>query len=54
MTWQVIRTSRFSEEFKTFEKKKEFVEALDKKIKRLGKDPNLIAMDHRRHDYERF
>ena len=89
MAWKVIRTDRFSEEFTRFEKNKEFVDALDKKIKRLEEDPNirgflagklhgyksvrlvknfrvlcriddgekkvyLVAIDHRKHDYERF
>ncbi len=89
MMWKVARTDRFSEEFKRFEKDKEFTDALDKKIKRLEEDPNiggflagklhgyksvrlvknfrmlyridesekkvyLIAIDHRKHDYERF
>jgi hypothetical protein len=35
MGWSIIRTDRFSEEFKKFEKNVEFVNALDKKIKRL-------------------
>jgi hypothetical protein len=35
MAWEVIRTDRFSEEFKKFEKDKQFVDALDKKIRRL-------------------
>ena len=87
--WRVIRTDRFSEEFKKFEKDRQFVDALDKKIKRLKEDPNiggylsgklhgyksirllknyrvvyrldeneknvyLIAIDHRKYDYERF
>nr|MBI4156570.1 type II toxin-antitoxin system RelE/ParE family toxin [Candidatus Woesearchaeota archaeon] len=41
MAWKVIRTDRFSEEFKKFEKNKEFSEALDKKIKKLKEDPNI-------------
>ncbi len=41
MIWTVIRTDRFSEEFKRFEKDKEFVDALDKKIKRLEEDPTI-------------
>lgn len=41
MLWKVIRTDRFSEEFKRFEKDKEFADALDKKIKRLEEDPNI-------------
>jgi len=41
MGWSVIRTHRFSEEFRKFEKNKEFVDALDKKIKRLEEDPNI-------------
>jgi|SRR3989344_818164 len=41
MIWVVFRTDRFSEEFKRFENDKEFVDALDKKIKRLEEDPNI-------------
>lgn len=41
MVWALIRTERFSQEFKKFEKDKQFVDALDKKIKRLQEDPNI-------------
>ena len=41
MAWKVIRTDRFSEEFKKFEKNREFSDALDKKIKKLKEDPNI-------------
>ena len=41
MVWKVIRTDRFSEEFKKLEKNKEFVDALDKKIKKLMEDPSI-------------
>ena len=86
--WRVIRTDRFSEEFRKLERDRQFVDALDKKIKRL-EDPNiggylsgklhgyksirllknyriiyrldenekkvyLVAIDHRKYDYERF
>ena len=89
MAWKVIRTDRFSEEFRKFEKNKQFVEALDKKIRKFEEDPNigsylagrlhgyksirllknfrilfqieeseskvyLVAIDHRKHDYENF
>lgn len=41
MTWKVIRTDKFSREFKKFEEDKEFVDALDKKILRLQQEPSI-------------
>ena len=41
MAWKVIRTDRFSEEFRKFKKNKQFVEALDKKIRKFEEDPNI-------------
>ena len=41
MIWIVVRTDRFSEEFGKFEKNKQFVDALDKKIRKLEEDPNI-------------
>ena len=43
MVWRVIRTERFSKEFKKYEKNAEFVHALDKKIKRLQEDPHTVG-----------
>lgn len=53
MVWSVIRTDRFSEEFKKFDKNKQFVDALDKKIKRLQEDPNIGGyLSGRLHGYK--
>jgi len=90
MSWEVVATEAFSAEFRKFERHKEFVDALDKKIKKLIEDPTsigaflsgrlhgyksmrlvknfrivfrlslqdqkvyLIAIDHRKNDYENF
>ena len=43
MVWQVIRTERFSKEFKKYEKNQDFVNAMDKKIKRLQEDPTAVG-----------
>ncbi|MEK6862523.1 MAG: type II toxin-antitoxin system RelE/ParE family toxin [Nanoarchaeota archaeon] len=53
MVWTVIRSDRFSEEFKKFEKNKHFVYALDAKIKRLQEDPNIGGyLSGRLHGYK--
>lgn len=36
MSWKVISTETFSKEFKKYKKNPEFVNALDKKIKRIS------------------
>jgi len=41
MVWIVIISERFSEEFKKFEKDKQFVDALESKIKRLQENPDI-------------
>ena len=52
--WRVIRTERFSREFKKLEKNVEFVNALDKKIKRFKEDPHSIGgyLSGRLHGYK--
>ena len=53
MPWSVIRTDRFSKEFKKFEKNKQFVDALDKKIERLQEDPSIWRyLSGRLHEYK--
>jgi addiction module RelE/StbE family toxin len=90
MEWKVISTDTFSRQFQKHKKDGEFVNALDKKIKRLAEDPEnvggylsgklhgykstriikkfrlvfkivkerqevyLMAIDHRKFDYEGF
>lgn len=43
MTWKIISTNTFSKEFKKHKKDKEFVNALDNKIKRLKENPYLVG-----------
>ena len=41
--WNVTSTETFSKEIKKFKKNKEFLEALDKKIKRLQEGPHSVG-----------
>lgn len=43
MNWKIIVTDTFSKEFKKYRKDKEFVNALDKKIKRLQENPENVG-----------
>ena len=90
MSWKIISTETFSKQSKKYKKDKEFLNALDNKIKRLKENPediggylsgklhgykstriirklrlifkilkekhevHLMAIDHRKFDYERF
>ncbi|GBE20033.1 MAG TPA: type II toxin-antitoxin system mRNA interferase toxin, RelE/StbE family [Candidatus Pacearchaeota archaeon] len=43
MNWKITVTDTFSKEFKKYRKNKEFVDALDKKIKRLQENPKSVG-----------
>ncbi len=43
MKWKVIRTETFAQEFKKYEKNREFSEALEKKIIRLQENPHSLG-----------
>lgn len=43
MTFEVERTKTFSNEFKKHKNNREFLQALDKKLKRLIEDPENVG-----------
>jgi len=43
MVWKIISTDTFSKEFKKYKRDNEFVNALDKKLKRLKEDPFSVG-----------
>tara|TARA_Y100000310_G_C20593924_1_gene769522 strand:+ start:875 stop:1153 length:279 start_codon:yes stop_codon:yes gene_type:complete len=53
-SWKVVRTDTFLREFKKYRKNKEFINALDKKIKRLKENPEDVGgyLSGRLHGYK--
>jgi len=43
MKWKIIATTTFSKNFKKYKRGKEFINALDNKIKRLQEDPQSVG-----------
>ncbi len=43
MKWKIISTKTFSQEFKKYKRDKEFVKTLNKKIKRLQENSEIIG-----------
>lgn len=54
MAWKVIRSDTFSRALKGYKKRRDLLEALDKKIQRLGKDPHAVGgyLSGRLHGYK--
>ncbi|MBW1668201.1 MAG: type II toxin-antitoxin system RelE/ParE family toxin [Deltaproteobacteria bacterium] len=54
MSWKIIATKTFSNEFKKYRKNREFVDAIGKKIQRLKKDPHSVGgyLSGRLHGYK--
>ena len=54
MIWKIVVTETFSKEFKKYKKDSEFINALNKKMERLRKDPEVVGgfLSGRLHGYK--